>query len=113
MREKKRMMFNRNYIILFHDNAEAYAALGTRQKVAELDWEVLSHPLYYPDLAPSDYHLFLTRQNFSLRIQSTFISEMMRHRYLEKILMEEKLLVTIFKSVYQYLEGVTAMQRIS
>ena len=23
-----------------------------------LNWEVLSHPVYSPDLAPSDYHLF-------------------------------------------------------
>jgi len=29
----------------------------TRQKLRELGWEVLMHPPYSPDLAPSDYHL--------------------------------------------------------
>jgi histone-lysine N-methyltransferase SETMAR len=26
--------------------------------IQEFDWEILSHPPYSPDLAPSDYHLF-------------------------------------------------------
>jgi len=28
------------------------------QKIADMDWEVLSHPPYSPDLTPSDFHLF-------------------------------------------------------
>ena len=35
----------------------------TRQKLRELGWEVLIHPPYSPDLAPSDYHLFLSMVN--------------------------------------------------
>jgi len=35
----------------------------TRQKLRELGWEVLMHPPYSPDLAPSDYHLFLSMAN--------------------------------------------------
>jgi len=27
-------------------------------------WEVLPHPPYSPDIAPSDYHLFLSLQHF-------------------------------------------------
>jgi histone-lysine N-methyltransferase SETMAR len=28
------------------------------EKIDELGWEVLRHPPYSPDLAPSDFHLF-------------------------------------------------------
>ncbi|GFW60433.1 camar1 transposase [Trichonephila clavipes] len=36
-----------------------HTSVVTRQNLLELDWEVLMHPPYSPDLAPSDYHLFL------------------------------------------------------
>jgi len=35
----------------------------TRQKLRELGWEVLMHPLYSPDIALPDY-LFRSLQNF-------------------------------------------------
>ena len=57
-------MLNRKDIILHHDNARPHAALETCQKIAEVGWEILSHPPYSPDIAPSDYHLFLFLQNF-------------------------------------------------
>ena len=41
-----------------------HTALGTRQKIAEVGWEILSHPPYSWDIAPSDCHLFLSLQNF-------------------------------------------------
>jgi histone-lysine N-methyltransferase SETMAR len=34
-----------------------------QQKIKELNWEILDHWPYSPDLAPSDCHLFTSLQN--------------------------------------------------
>ncbi|CAK1553447.1 unnamed protein product [Leptosia nina] len=34
------------------------------EKIKELGWEVLPHPPYSPDVAPSDFHLFRALQHF-------------------------------------------------
>ncbi|XP_046820280.1 histone-lysine N-methyltransferase SETMAR-like [Vespa crabro] len=55
---------NRRGVVFHKNNARSHTSVVTRQKLWELGWEVLMHPSYSPDLAPSDYHLFLTMQKF-------------------------------------------------
>lgn len=45
--------------ILFHqDNAPCHKSMKTMAKMNELNFELLPHPPYSPDLVPSDYWLF-------------------------------------------------------
>ena len=52
----------REKVFFLHDNARPHTAKLTRLKLVSLGWEILPHPPYSPDLAPSDYHLFRALQ---------------------------------------------------
>ena len=56
--EKRPELVNRERIIFHQDNARPHVSLMTRQKLLQLGWEVLIHPLYSQDIALSDTHLF-------------------------------------------------------
>ena len=45
-------------VILQHDNASSHTAKVVKNTLKALNWEILSHPPYSSDFAPSDYHLF-------------------------------------------------------
>ena len=45
-------------VILLHDNASSHTASETMTKLTSLGFQVMSHPPYSPNLAPSDYYLF-------------------------------------------------------
>ena len=62
--QKRPELANRRGVVFHQDNARSHTSVATRQKLRELGWEVLMHPPYSPDLAPSDYHLFHELQNF-------------------------------------------------
>ena len=62
--QKQPSLVNRWGVILHHDNARPHIAETTRETIQRLNWEIIPHPPYSPDLAPSDYHLFLNLQNF-------------------------------------------------
>ncbi|CAH2100956.1 unnamed protein product [Euphydryas editha] len=55
IRRKRRGLLSKG-VILQHDNAHPHTAQLTRDKLQELGWEVLPHPAYSPDLAPSDFY---------------------------------------------------------
>jgi transposase len=44
-------------VILQHDDVRPHTARLTLHAIQNNGWELLSHPPYSPDLAPSDYHL--------------------------------------------------------
>ena len=58
-------------VLLQHDNAKPHVSFKTKAAIRELGFEVMPHPAYSPDLAPSDYWLFarvkdwLSGKNFS------------------------------------------------
>ena len=56
-------LVNREHITFHQNNARPRVSLMTRQKLLQLGWEVLIHPPYSPDIAPSDFHLFWSLQN--------------------------------------------------
>lgn len=63
-KEKQPRLINRSVPILLHDNARPHTAKMTVAKLQELELELLHHPLYSPDLAPTDYHFFRNLDNF-------------------------------------------------
>lgn len=68
---RKRPDRNADDIHLLHDNARPHVSHMVSDQIASWGWQVLKHPPYSPDLAPSDYHLFgplkrgLTGQHFN------------------------------------------------
>lgn len=56
--QKKRPHLARKKVLFHQDNAPAHTSLKTKAKLDELGYELLPHPPYSPDLAPSDYFLF-------------------------------------------------------
>ena len=61
--EKRPELVNRKRIVFHQANARPHVSLMTRQKLLQLGWEALIHPLYSPDIAPLDFRLFRSLQN--------------------------------------------------
>jgi hypothetical protein len=51
-------------VLLQQDNTKPHTAAATKKKCEELELELLPHPAYSPDLAPSDYYLFRSMAHF-------------------------------------------------
>ena len=50
-------------VILQHNNARPHVAKPVKTYLETFKWEVLSHPPYSSDIAPSDYYLFRSMAN--------------------------------------------------
>lgn len=61
--QKRPELANRRGVVFQQDNARPHTSLETCQHLQKFYWDVLPHPAYSPDLAPSDYHLFRSIQN--------------------------------------------------
>ena len=48
----------RNGVLLLHDNTPSHSSRVAVASVKQCGFELLSHPSYSPDLAPSDFYLF-------------------------------------------------------
>jgi len=45
-------------VCVLHDNARSHVARKILELLVKIGWDILEHPPYSPDLAPSDYHVF-------------------------------------------------------
>lgn len=57
VREKRRGKLTQG-VLLLHDNAPVHKAQVAMAAVQRMGFEILEHPPYSPDLAPSDFYLF-------------------------------------------------------
>ena len=57
---EKRLEYSERHekVILLHDNTRPHVAKSVKTYLETLKREVLPHPPYSPDIAPSEYHLF-------------------------------------------------------
>ena len=60
LKEKRRGKLS-NGVLFLQDKASSHKAHRTMQKFDQIGFELLHHPPYSPDLAPSDYHLQLKK----------------------------------------------------
>ena len=63
--QKRREKLTRS-VLLMQDNAPAHTSQVAMTAATECGFEILPHPLYSPDMAPSDFYLF-PKLKFHLR----------------------------------------------
>ncbi|GBL96194.1 hypothetical protein AVEN_118740-1 [Araneus ventricosus] len=51
-------------VVLLHDNSRPHTAASTQELLDQFGQKIFDHPPYSPDLAPSDFHLFLKLKEF-------------------------------------------------
>lgn len=64
IQRKRPSLINRRGVVFQQDNARPHVAIKTLQKLKEFEWDIIPHPPYSPDIAPSDYYLFRSLEHF-------------------------------------------------
>jgi len=62
LKEKRPGKFTK-VVLFLYDNASGHRSLVIQKKLAYLGFHCLDHPPHYPDLPPSNYHLFSGLKN--------------------------------------------------
>ena len=70
IQNKKSGMLSRG-LCLLHDNERPHSTVVTTALLEKIKCDILDHPPYSSDLAPSDFYLFLHLRNISLGKNST------------------------------------------
>ena len=58
IKAKRRTEFRRKKVMFHQDNAKPHVSAFTGWTLYTLEWDLLPHPPYSPDIAPSDFYLF-------------------------------------------------------
>jgi len=56
--EKRPALSNSHGIVFQHDKSIPHVSVSKLQRLKVFGWNVLNHPSYFPDIAPTDYYLF-------------------------------------------------------
>ena len=64
LHEKRPVPVNCQNVILLDDNVRPHTERVTQKTIFQLQWFILPHPPYSPDLTPTYYQLFCSLQNF-------------------------------------------------
>ena len=71
---------NRKCIIFHQGYAQLHVSLMNRQKLLQLSWDVLIHPLYSSNIVTLDFNLFQSSQNSLNRKSFSFLEDCKRHQ---------------------------------
>jgi histone-lysine N-methyltransferase SETMAR len=90
---EKRPGLQKKKIIFHQDNAPTHRSILAMGKLRDLHYELLEHPPYSPDLAPSDFclfpelKLFIAGQRFSLNQAVVgYVADLMKNHYMDGIM---------------------------
>ena len=79
IKEKCPELATRKGVIFHQDNARPHTYLVTRKKLLQLGWEIMLHPPYSPNLAPSDCYYYvhfkaIWMEKYSIQIRLSKLS---------------------------------------